>query len=296
MATRVGFIGLGQMGFPMAQNILKKGFPVTVYNRTKEKASPILEQGAKWANSPLELASQCDILVTMIDNDNTLKEIVTGPTGIIHAQNKPSIHISMSTVSPELIASLEKVHQEHGITLLAAPVSGRPERAKQGTLWIFSAGQPAAKQAAAHVLEAMSCKIFDLGDRPEQAAIFKLCSNFMILSLIETISEATTLLEKNGVSAEKASEVWGNSLFDAPIFHIYGPIISKRSFANGGFALDLGLKDMRLLQTCADNAHVPMPFLTDLHAKLIASMNIGRAKFDWSAITLITREQAGLKS
>lgn len=296
MQLRVGFIGLGNMGLPMAQNILKAGFPLFVYNRTKEKASALLAQGGKWAASPVELAGLCDIIVSMVANDEALKEIVEGASGLIHSSTKPSIHISMSTVSPDLVASLEKKHQEKGIAFLAAPVSGRPERAKEGALWIFLAGDSKAKLTASIVLKAMSAKVFDLGENPSQAALFKLCNNFMILGLIETFSEAAAMLEKGGITTEKAAEVWGSSLFDAPVFHSYVPMLCKRNFKEGGFALNLGLKDLRLLQTCADRAQVPMPVLSDLLEKLLASMNLGREKFDWSAIALLTRELAGLKS
>lgn len=296
METRVGFIGLGAMGLPMAQNILKAGFPLWVYNRTKEKATPLLEQGGKWAASPAELASLCDIVVSMVSNDEALSEIVDGPSGVISSSKKPSIHISMSTVSPDLSTALEKKHREKGMAFLAAPVSGRPERAKEGALWIFLAGDSKAKNRGTPILEAMSCKVFDLGEHPSQASLFKLCNNFMILGLIEIFSEAATMLEKRGISIEKAAEIWGSSLFDAPAFHAYTPMLCKGNFAEGGFALDLGLKDMRLLQTCADRAQIPMPVLADLHEKLLASMNLGREKFDWSAIALLTRELAGLKA
>lgn len=291
---RVGFIGLGAMGLPMAQSILKAGFPLWVYNRTKEKAAPLLGKGVKWAASPAELAAECDILVSMIANDAALKEIVEGPSGILSSSKKPAIHISMSTVSPDLIDSLEKRHNEEKVTFLAAPVTGRPDRAEQGALWIFLAGDPQAKKTATPVLEAMSVKIFDLGNHPRQASLFKLCNNFMILSFIESFSEAATMLEKAGISTEKAAEIWGNSLFDCLALHIYAPILSSKNFEKGGFALNLGLKDMRLLQACADHSQVPMPFLSAIHEKLLMSMNLGREKFDWSAIALVTSEQAGI--
>jgi 3-hydroxyisobutyrate dehydrogenase-like beta-hydroxyacid dehydrogenase len=201
----------------------------------------------------------------------------------------------MSTVSPDLVIELEKKHQDHGITFLVATVSGRPDRAKAGALWIFLAGEEKAKTSVNSLLQTMGCKIFDLGDRPSQSALFKLCNNFMILSFVESLSEALTMLEKGGVSPEKGAEIWGNSLFDSPIFHTYAPVLNKRTFAEGGFALKLGLKDIRLLQAYADESQVPMPFLADLHQKLLMSMNLGREKFDWSAIAMITREQAGLK-
>lgn len=296
MKIRVGFIGLGNMGFPMAQNVLKAGFPLCLYNRTKDKAGPLLQQGATWAESPVELAAQCDILISMVTNDEVLNDIVDGPSGILRSSKKPAIHISMSTISPDLSTTLEKKQEEYGIAFLGAPVSGRPERAKEGTLWIFLAGESQAKKTANPVLKAMSTKIFDLGDHPSQASLFKLCNNFMIIGLIETFTEAATLLEKGGISMEMAADIWGNSLFDAPIFHTYTPLLCKRNFADGGFSLKLGLKDIRLLKDCADGAHVPMPFLSDIHEKLLVSMNLGRGSFDWSAITLLTRERAGLKS
>jgi 3-hydroxyisobutyrate dehydrogenase-like beta-hydroxyacid dehydrogenase len=292
MKMRVGFIGLGNMGAGMAQNILNAGFPLSIYNRTKEKGAFLLAKGAKWEASPAELAASCDVVISMVSNDLALNTIVDS---MLISSNLPSIHISMSTVSPELSSSLEKRHQEKGITFLAAPVSGRPERANEGTLWIFVAGDSKAKKTANPILETMSCKVFDLGNQPSQASLFKLCNNFMILSLIESFSEASTMLEKGGISTEKAAEIWGSSLFDAPVFHSYTPMICKRNYKDGGFALNLGLKDIRLLQIAADKAHVPMPFLSDLLEKLLTSMNLGRENFDWSAIALLTRELAGLK-
>jgi len=295
MKQKVGFIGLGWMGLPMADNLRKAGFPLSVYNRTRDKAAPLLNQGVEWAATPAELAHSCDVVVSMVSNDHALQEIVHGPAGLLSSSKSPCIHISMSTVSPNLVTDLEKAHREKGFGFLAAPVSGRPERAKEGSLWIFLAGESYAKKTVWPVLEAMSVKIFDLGDHPAQSALFKLCNNFMIISLIESFSEAASVLEKGGISTAKAAEIWGSSLFDAPVFHSYTPMICKRNFADGGFALNLGLKDMRLLQDCADQAQVPMPFLSDVHEKMITSMNLGRSAHDWSVIAQLTRELAGLK-
>ena len=219
------------MGLSMALNILKAGFPLWAYNRTKEKGAPLLQQGAKWAESPAELASQCDVLITMVANDNALSEIVEGPSGIMQASKKPSIHISMSTISPDLSTSMEKKHKEKGIAFLAAPVTGRPDRAQKGTLWIFLAGDPQAKKIATPILEKMSTKVFDLGDNPSQALLFKLCNNFMVLSLIESFSEAAALLEKEGISKDKAAEIWKNSLFDCIAFQAYTPMICKGNYS-----------------------------------------------------------------
>lgn len=102
------------------------------------------------------------------------------------------------------------------------------------------------------------------------------------------------MLEKSEISAVLAAEIWGSSLFNSIAFHTYAPIICKGNFEQESFVLNLGLKDMRLLQNCADQGCVPMPFLADIHEKLLVSLNLGREKFDWSAIALLTRERAGL--
>src|SRR5277367_33528 len=190
MKQTVGFIGLGHMGLPMAENVLKAGFPLWVYNRTKEKAAPLLDKGVQWAATPAELVGLCDIVISMVANDQALWEIVHGPSGLLSSSNKPFIHISMSTVSPDLVTDLEKKHREKGHGFLAAPVSGRPERAKEGTLWIFLAGESKAKKTVSPILGAMSVKIFDLGEHPAQSSLFKLCNNFMIISMIEAFSES----------------------------------------------------------------------------------------------------------
>ncbi len=296
MGTKIGFIGLGKMGLPMADNILKAGFSLCVYNRTKDKAAALLGLGAKWMQTPAELATECDIVITMVSNDAALNEIVNGPNGLMSASTLPKIHVTMSTVSPAIADALEKQHKERGSTFLAAPVSGRPERAKAGSLWIFLAGDPGLKEEACAVLKTMSVKIYDLGDQARQAMVYKLCNNFMIIGFLELFSEASTLLEKEGISVDKAVEILGTSLFDSPVFHSYEKMWCTRDFASGGFALDLGLKDMRLLHTVADENQTPMPILDHVHEKLLASMNRGRAQFDWSSIMLLTRELAGLKN
>lgn len=287
----VGFIGLGFMGFPMAENILRKGFSLTIYNRTKEKAEPLLAKGALWAGSPAELAEKTDIVITMVSNDEALRQIVLGPKGLLESRHKGKIHLSMSTVSPLLVRELENKYRENGGALLSAPVSGRPERAKEGTLWIFLSGEDKAKLAASSVLKAMSCKIFDFGQEAEKASIFKLCGNFMILSFIETLSEALSVLEKSGMSRTQAIEVWGESFYDAPIFHSYGNILAKGIFKEGGFSLDLASKDMGLLKAFADSQQVSLPILLSVEEKQKAAIAMGHGGVDCTVIDLVTRKQ-----
>lgn len=290
----IGFIGMGYMGLPMAQNLLKKGFSLTVYNRTKEKAAPLLTDGAKWASTPRELGVHTDIVITMISDDEVLKSLVFGSDGLANGMKQGSIHISMSTVSPSIIESLEKEHMQRKTTLLSAPVSGRPERAKEGTLWIFLSGETQAKVAATPVLKAMSSKIYDLGKEAKNASIFKLASNFMVLSFIETLSEALSVLEKSGIPREMASEIWGSSFYEAPIFRSYSPPLVQKNYPEGGFMLDLARKDMRLLNEYIEDNLVPMPFLDLITEKQTSAQAMGKGKFDCTIVDLLTRKLAGL--
>jgi 3-hydroxyisobutyrate dehydrogenase-like beta-hydroxyacid dehydrogenase len=292
--TNIGFIGMGYMGLPMAQNILKKGFPLIVYNRTKQKAESLLENGAKWASSPREVARLTDIVITMISDDDVLKNITLGNEGLACETRDGFIHISMSTVSPSIIEILEKDHNQRGAVLLSAPVSGRPSRAQEGTLWIFLSGNEKAKVIATPVLETMSCKIYDLGKEAKNANVFKLVSNFMILSFIEAFSEALSVLEKSDISREKAAEIWGTSFYNSPIFHSYSLPLVEKKYPEGGFMLDLARKDMLLLRNYLEQNGLPMPFLDLIEEKQVSAQALGKGQQDCTVIDMVTRKLAGL--
>jgi 3-hydroxyisobutyrate dehydrogenase-like beta-hydroxyacid dehydrogenase len=290
----VGFIGLGNMGARMAHNLLEAGFKVTVYNRTRERAAALAAGGATIADSPRAAVAPGGIVVTMLANDQALEAVVLGEDGLVDALGQDGLHISMSTVSPETTRKLAQDHASRGSLLLAAPVFGRPEVAAAGKLWICQSGPAPAKERAKPVLDVLGQSIHDFGEEPGAANVVKLSGNFLILSAIEALSEALALAQKNGIDRTALASLFGQTMFACPIYQTYGRILAERAFEPAGFALKLGMKDIRLVRDTAEAALVPMPVADLVHAKLLSALAKGRGELDWTAIELSTAEDAAL--
>ncbi|MEH7098447.1 NAD(P)-dependent oxidoreductase [Neobacillus vireti] len=291
----VGFIGLGNMGQPMVLNLLKAGYKVKVYNRTASKASEVVAAGAEQVNHPCDVTTSDGIVVTMVANDQVLEELVYGQDGIGDRLGSDGIHLSMSTVSPETSRKLAHYHQEKGSFYIASPVFGRPEAAAAQKLWILSSGNHAAKERVKPILEALGQRVFDLGEEPGNANVIKLGGNFMIMAAMEAMAEAFNLAEKNGMDREAVAEVYSSTLFNCTVYNGYGSMIAKKMFEPAGFQLALGLKDCNLVLEEAKNTKTPMPLANLVHNRLLSSTAKGRGNLDWSALTKLANEEAGLE-
>lgn len=280
----VGFIGLGRMGLPMAQNLLKAGFAVHVYNRDKNKASAIVKQGAKLANYPGDVLEDAEIVISMVANDKALEDIVNGPQGLSDRLKKGTVHLSMSTVSPALAKKMGEEHRAKGACFLSATVTGRPDAAAAGKLFIFLAGEKKGKEKVKPLLDVLGQRTFDLGEEAEHSNVFKLMNNFMILSAIKALGEAFAFGEKNGLPSLQAGSVFTESQFSSPIYKIYAPLVAEQKFDPAGFTLELGFKDIRLLKEAADLSTVAMPFLNILYQTMEECKEEGLGNEDWSVI------------
>src|SRR6059058_2069861 len=156
MLERVAVIGLGNMGLPIARNLLRAGFPLTVHNRTKAKAEPLVAEGAAWAESPAAAGARARIVVTMVSDDSALDGVVFGEHGLLGALERDAIHVAMSTVEPATARRLADAHHRHGARYVAAPVFGRPETAEQAKLWVVAAGAGDAVETCLPLLKALS--------------------------------------------------------------------------------------------------------------------------------------------
>src|ERR1700722_8197765 len=212
MAYTACFIGLGMMGTPMASNLLKNHVELGVYNRSKDKMEPLITQGAKAINVPSEAFDHSPIVFSMVANDQALLEITTGENGILKNVKKGCIHVSMSTISPQLSQALSAKHEEKGVSYVAAPVFGRPEAAAQQKLWICMAGNPEAKKQIEPLLHFLGQKVYDFGNAPESANAVKLTGNFLILSMVEVLAEAFAFAQKNGIDVKKFHDFLLDSL------------------------------------------------------------------------------------
>jgi 3-hydroxyisobutyrate dehydrogenase-like beta-hydroxyacid dehydrogenase len=210
MTESIGFIGLGNMGQPMARNILKAGFKLRVYNRNPSRAEPLVVQGAQQVSHPNEVVEPGSIVITMVANDSALESVALGENGFLEKLRPGGIHLSMSTVSPATARKLSELHEKHGSSYIAAPVFGRPQAAAAQQLWICVSGPPAAKERVQPLLNALGQGISDFGEEPGAANVVKLSGNFLIASAMEAMAEALTLAEKNGIDRSKVIELASN--------------------------------------------------------------------------------------
>lgn len=290
---RIGFVGLGNMGQPMAANILSAGHTVTVYNRTRERANALA--GATIASSPAEAASG-DAVITMLADDAAVEQVVFGSDGIANGLPKGAMHVSMSTISVSLAERLAAAHAERGQSFISAPVFGRPEAAKAAKLFVIAAGPEESVQRMQPIFDAVAQKTFYVGDRAPMANAVKLSGNFLIAAMIETLGEAFSLVRKHGIPANVFLDVMTNSLFTAPVYRTYGGIIAAGKYEPVGFRLALGLKDVRLALDAAEKAAVPMPVASILRDRFLTGVAQGMSDADWSSIARLAAESAGLNS
>lgn len=292
MSERIGFIGLGNMGAPIALNLVRAGFPLQVFNRTSTKAANLVAHGALVADSPRDVAAPGGIVCTMLSDDAAIEEICSGADSFVARLGKGGIHVSMSTISPATARHLAQEHEKFGVSYVAAPVFGRPEAAAASKLFVCVAGSEAAKKRIDSLLTAIGQGTFDFGEDPGSANVVKLCGNFMVAATVEALAEMLILGEKNGVSKKAIAEMIGRF---SPLHHSYASIMAEERFEPAGFRLALGLKDINLILSAAAATVTPLPLASLLHDRWMASMAKGRANLDWSAIAMDVAENAGIK-
>lgn len=290
---RVGFIGLGRMGFPMAHNLLKAGFDLTVYNRTAAKAQPLVDLGASQAVSPKEAARNADVVITSLMNDQSVLDIVTGEEGLLAGLRAEGIHIGTSTSSPRLGAHLAELHRAQGSVYLAAPVLGRGDAAEARNLTTFVAGDPDAIRKCRVIFDAYSLIVLNAGPDPAAANMLKLIANYSAMSVIDLVGQLFALGEKTGIDAKTITLVL-KTTFDNPHFHYYIDKIRSRDFDHVGFDLRGGLKDAQLMMQVSEDTQVALSNAENASKKYLAALAMGLEDKDWSAIYEITRLNAGL--
>jgi len=291
----VGFIGMGRMGVGMAANLLKAGHSVTVYNRTSGKTAELEKLGAKVAASVAETCRN-DAVITMLANDEAVETVTLGNEGIVQNLPKGAMHISSSTIGMALSERMTDAHARQQQRFVSAPVFGRPDAAAAGKLNIVVGGDPAAIQSATPLLDAMGQKTYILSDQPKGANLVKLSGNFLIGSVIESLGEALALVGKGGVDKGKFMEMLTSSIFNAPVYKVYGGLVAGGVFEPAGFAAPLGQKDVRLILSAAESLNVPMPIASLLRDRFLALLAQGGAHLDWSAISTLAAKDAGAVS
>lgn len=280
---RIGFIGLGHMGNGMAQTLLGTGHELAVYNRTPDKALPLVSRGARLA---ADVADACkgDVVITMLADDPAVEAITFGEKGVIANLPPGAIHISMSTISVALSERLTTAHAKAGQRFVAAPVFGRPDAAAGGKLFVVAGGPSDAVDACMPIFQVLGQSTFRVGERPRDANLVKLSGNFLTASVIESLGEAVALVGKAGMDRREYLRFLTSTLFNAPIYKTYAELIANGHFQPAAFAAPLGFKDIRLTIAAAEGLRVPMPLASLLHDRFVRLLAQEGESVDWSAI------------
>ncbi|MDZ4165989.1 MAG: NAD(P)-dependent oxidoreductase [Smithellaceae bacterium] len=270
MITRAGFIGLGVMGRPMAENLLKGGYRLSIYGRRKESLAPLAALGAEVSDSPAEVARKSEVIFTMVTYTRDVEEVVLGSRGIVEGAGPGVIVVDMSTISPSATRMMAARLAESGIEMLDAPVSGGEIGARDATLSIMAGGE---KEVFDRVLPLFSClgkKIVHIG--PNGAGqVAKACNQVVLLITIHALAEAFAFARKNGVSPERVYEAISGGSAQSRILEVLGKRMIERDYARG-IEARLHYKDIRMVMEEAHRLGLVLPgtaLVTELFNALI---------------------------
>jgi 3-hydroxyisobutyrate dehydrogenase len=269
MKQRIGFIGMGIMGVPMACNLLKAGFAVVVHSRTRSKAQPALEAGAVWADSPAQAAQEADVVITCVTDTPDVETVLLGQHGVIESARPGLICVDMSTICPEATDRMADVLARKGVTLLDAPVSGGQVGAIEAKLSIMVGGPKEALDAVRPVLEAMGRTITHCGP-VGTGQMTKLANQVMVIHTIMSIAEGLAFAEKAGLNLETTHAVTSGGAAYSHSLKVLGAKILAGDMAPA-FMVDLQLKDLRLVMDTARRIGQPLPG-TALAMQLLESL------------------------
>jgi 3-hydroxyisobutyrate dehydrogenase-like beta-hydroxyacid dehydrogenase len=285
----LGFLGLGQMGRPMARNLLRAGHSVTVWNRTRSKADELAASDrARVARSPAEAAQDAQVVLSSLANDEAVIEAVLGNGSagepVLAGLRPGAAHLSLSTISPALSKRLARAHADAGQRYAAAPVLGRPDAAEHGELVVLVAGPEALVEESQPLFDALGKETHYLGLEPERANLTKVAANLVMASMLEVFGEAYALAESYGVGALQLLGILEDSMLRPEALDAYGRRIASQQFEPAGFRLELGLKDVDLALAAGEAAALQMPFASVLRDRFLVAMARGLAGQDWSAV------------
>jgi 3-hydroxyisobutyrate dehydrogenase-like beta-hydroxyacid dehydrogenase len=282
MKPTVGLIGLGLMGKPMGANLLKAGFPLVVWNRTASRADDLVKQGAKLAANPREVASQADVLITIVSDPPALEEVLWGANGAMDALRRGTVHIDSSTVSPALARRVAQACADRGVDFLDAPVTGGNWGAEKGELVFMIGGDAKVLDRAKPVLEVLGKKFFLLGPNGSGQTV-KLGMNLVLAMEVDALAEALAVVTAAGVAGERLVEVLQSSMGRSALLDIKAPLMLKKEYASS-FPLRLMHKDLRLALELARDQGITLPAASAAYATYTAVKDSSKDDPDYAAV------------
>lgn len=289
---KIGFIGLGIMGKPMCRNLMKAGYELVVYNRSKASVEELQAEGAEAVDSPAKVAEKCSVIITMLPNSPQVREVCLGENGIIETANKGSIVIDMSSIDPvqskEICAELNK----KGIDLMDAPVSGGEPKAIDATLSIMCGGKKEVFDKVEKILQKMGSSVVRVGEIGS-GNMTKLANQIIVAVNIAGLSEAMVLAKKAGVNPYNVFEAIRGGLAGSTVMDAKTPMMIERNF-NPGFRIELHIKDLKNALNAASSINMELPLTNEVleMMQLLASNGMGTA--DHSALVRYYEEKEGV--
>ena len=292
MAQVIGFIGLGIMGRPMARNLLKAGYSLVVHSRSRGPVDEIAKAGAKVGTSSRDVASQCDVLITMLPNSPDVEQVVLGRDGVIEGARPGMILLDMSTISPIVSQKVGAALQAKSVKMLDAPVSGGEKGAIDGVLSIMVGGDRAVFDQVLPIFQAMGKTITHLG--PLGAGGFTKLANQIIVAInLTALGEALTLAKKAGLDRELTLTALAGGLAGSKCLDQKKPNYVANTY-NPGFKIDLHYKDLGLIMESARALGVPLPTTAAVQELFSALRVKGRGGLDHSGVITLLEDLAGL--
>jgi len=275
---RIGFIGIGLMGQHMARHLLGAGHPLTVWNRTKEKAQGLLSTGAGWAESPKAVAQKSDIVITMVTDSAASEAVSCGPAGILEGAHAGLILIDMGSIAPEMSRLIAQRASAKGVPMLDAPVTGNPRVAAAGKLGIMVGGPAETFKTCLPIFEKMAVKIVYAGENG-MGTTLKLINNLILGVAIEAVSEALVLAVKAGIDPRKVIDITSVGGARTAAMETRGPRMVRRDFA-AGFSINNMYKDLSSVMKLADECGVSLPATAITWDILRAAKTQGKGALD----------------
>ncbi len=288
----IGFIGLGIMGKPMCLNLLKAGFKVTAYNRTKSKINEVVSAGGNAADSPQVVAKHSDIIITIVSDSADVEDVILGENGVIHGARTGSVVIDMSTISPSVTQNIAAQLAEKNVDMLDAPVSGGDTGAIAGTLAIMVGGTKETFQRCLPIFKAMGKTITHVGSNGKGQTV-KLCNQILVSVTNMAVCEAVLFAQKSAVDPDVMIEATKNGAAGSWQLANLGPKMVARDFAPG-FMIDLQQKDLRLALEAAREMHLPTPALGMVHQLFAGCQANGEGQDGTQALIKSLERLAGM--
>jgi len=282
--VKLGFIGLGRMGYPMVSNLLRAGYPVTVFDINAVKVNDLVALGASAADSPAAVANSSEFIFSMVMNDPVLLEVALGERGVLAGASEGSVFCDLSTVSPEASAKVAKAMSAARIEYIRGKVAGSVSLAEQGTLSVFASGNETAFKRIRLVLEVLGERVLYIGN-DDTALYLKLVHSVIVGVYAALIGEALAFGEKGGLQLEGMLDILNNGPLASVQLALKSPMLQQRSFENPPSDIDTAAKDLDLVLAAARHEQVSMPLTAIVRQLMSQQQAAGSGKKDiWSIL------------